>query len=36
MSTEDKDQEQERKLEEMDYSPNEDIFSKEEHFSLRW
>lgn len=34
MSTEDKDQEQERKLEEMNYSPNEDIFSKEEHFPL--
>lgn len=34
MSTEDKDQEQERKLEEMDYSPNEDIFNKEEHVPL--
>lgn len=34
MSTEDKDQEQERKLEEMDYSPNEDIFAKEEQIPL--
>ncbi|HPW89773.1 MAG TPA: hypothetical protein PKZ31_11775 [Kaistella chaponensis] len=34
MSTEDKDQEQERKLEEMDYSPNEDIFAKGEQIPL--
>lgn len=30
MSTEDRDQELEKNLEDLDYSPNEDIFNKEE------
>jgi hypothetical protein len=34
METEDNSYEQERKLEEMDYSPSEDIFNREEHIPL--
>lgn len=34
MITEDNTEEQERKLEEMDYNPGEDIFNKEEHIPL--
>ncbi len=34
MSTTENKQEQERKLEEMDYNPVEDIFNKEEHIPL--
>ncbi|KQS92907.1 MULTISPECIES: hypothetical protein [Chryseobacterium] len=34
MSTENNAEEQDRKLEEMDYNPGEDIFNKEEHIPL--
>ncbi len=34
MSTEENKEEQERKLEEMDYNPSEDIFNKEEYVPL--
>ncbi len=34
MIPEDNSKEQERKLEEMDYSPSEDIFNQEEHIPL--
>lgn len=34
MITEDNTEEQQRKLKEMDYSPGEDIFNKEEHIPL--
>lgn len=34
MSTENNSEEQERKLEEMDYHPGDDIFNKEEHIPL--
>lgn len=32
--SEERSEEQKRKLEEMDYSPGEDIFNREEHISL--
>lgn len=34
MITEDNKNEQDRKLEEMDYKPSEDIFNKEKHIPL--
>lgn len=34
MITQDNNEEQKRKLEEMDYHPGEDIFNKEKHISL--
>lgn len=34
MISEDNNNEQERKLQEMDYNPGEDIFNKEEHIPL--
>lgn len=34
MSTEDRDKELEKNLEELDYSPNEDIFNKEESIPI--